>query len=265
MLRTAALALLLACSREEAKPAPKAPALSAQPVVAAAASSSAVPVVMPAKHDRAVAECQKRFADVPDARCAATRVWLAGEHVVVEWAMKGREALGVMGLDVDGKVYFDAATLTSLRGESKLHARPALATLPEKPAVFTGEENAQNVALAKSLREAFDAKKDADFIGAMADEVEWDDMSQPQTSKGKADAQRFIKELSVAFPDYKSTTSSMIAVGDWVIVETSFSGTHKAPFFGAPPTKKTVASKQAQVMQFKDGKLVRGTGYTVKE
>jgi steroid delta-isomerase-like uncharacterized protein len=87
-------------------------------------------------------------------------------------------------------------------------------------------------------------------------------MSQPQTSKGKAEAKKFFKEMTTAFPDMKSTTHNSWGFGDFVVAESSWTGTHKGSFFGMPATKKTVTSKSLDIMQFKDGKMVKGWSYS---
>jgi steroid delta-isomerase-like uncharacterized protein len=109
---------------------------------------------------------------------------------------------------------------------------------------------------------SMDSKKEADFLGPLADSVEYHDMTQPQTSKGKAEAKKFFKEMTTAFPDTKSNLVNIFAVGDWVISETQWTGTHKGTFFGMAPTKKAVNVKGLEIAQFKDGKMVKGWSYS---
>jgi steroid delta-isomerase-like uncharacterized protein len=228
---------------------------------------------------------QKLFDAFPDYKTGASRVWTKGDVVVVEWAfnathqgdlwgIKGTEKkVGSYGIDVmmftpegqvkEHHVYYDGATILSQIGLSKQKARP-IPTIPTTPQAFSsnGAEDAKNVDAVKAMNAAFEAKKDADFVATMADTVEWDDMTQPQTMKGKADAKKFMKEMTTGFPDLKGTITNTWAVGDYVITENQWTGTHKGTFFGMPATKKPVTSKLVDVVQLKDGKIVRGWSYS---
>jgi steroid delta-isomerase-like uncharacterized protein len=229
---------------------------------------------------------QKLFDAFPDFKTSASRVWVKGEVVVVEWAFNGthqgdlwgikgtEKKVGSHGIDVlwftpEGQVkehhiYYDGGTILSQIGVSKQKARP-IPAIPSSPQVFMSKgepDEAKNVEVAKAMTAAFEAKKDTDWVANMSDTIEWDDMSQPQTAKGKGDAKKFMKEMSTAFPDAKPTISNTWTFGEYVITEGSWTGTHKGSFFGIPATKKTVTSKAVDIMQFKDGKLVKGWSYS---
>ena len=228
---------------------------------------------------------QKLFDAFKDYTMAPSRVLVKGDVVVVEWAFNGthtgdlwgikasEKKVGAQGVDVmwftpegqikEHHVYYDGGTILSQIGLSKQKARP-IPTLASTPQVITATGSAdetKNVEAAKGMDAAMEAKKDADWLAAMADNVEFDDMSQPQTSKGKAEAKKFFKEMTTAFPDSKSTTHNAWGIGDLVVAESSWTGTHKGSFFGMPATKKTVTSKGLDIMQFKDGKMVKGWRY----
>ncbi len=228
----------------------------------------------------------KLFEAFPDYKTSASRVWAKGEVVIVEWVfnathqgdlwgIKGTEKkVGSYGLDVlwftpEGQVkehhiYYDGGTILSQIGVTKQKARP-IPAIPSSPQVFTSKgeaDEAKNADVAKAMNAAFDAKKTDDWVASMSDTIEWDDMSQPQTAKGKAEAKRFMKEMGTAFPDAKPTITNTWTFGEFVITEGSWTGTHKGAFFGMPATKKTVTSKAVDIMQFKDGKLVKGWSYS---
>lgn len=229
---------------------------------------------------------QKLFDAFPDYKVSPSRLWVKGDVVVSEWAFNGthqgdlwgikgtEKKVGFQGLDVfwftpEGQIkeqhtYYDGATILSQIGLSKQKAR-AIPAVPASPQVFVSKgepAEAKNTDAVKALDAAFDAKKDADWVANMADAVEWDDMSQPVTAKGKADAKKFIKEMSTAFPDAKTTSSNTWAVGDFVVSETQWTGTHKGSFFGIAATKKPVTVKAVEIYQFKEGKLVKGCSYS---
>ena len=150
-------------------------------------------------------------------------------------------------------------------GASKQKARP-VPTLPTgAPAVVVSmgtPEETKNVESATKMCGAFEKKSEADFLAGATDDIAWDDMTQPETMKGKAAGKKFFGEMIKAFPDVKATTANVWGVGDFVIAEGSMTGTHKGAFFGIQPTKKQINLHGLDIIQFnKDGKVVSGTSY----
>ena len=228
----------------------------------------------------------KLFEAFPDFKTMASRVFVKGDQVAVEWAfnathkgdlygMKATEKpVGTQGLDVEWftpeglvkeqHVYFDMGTILSQTGMSKQKARP-IPTIASKPEVIVsngGPEEAKNVEVVKNLTAALDGKKEADFLALLADNIEYDDYTQPQGMKGKADGKKFFKEMTTGFPDGKHTITNTLAVNDYVITEGTMEGTHKGSFFGIAPTKKPVNVKNVTIFQIKDGKMVKGWAYS---
>jgi steroid delta-isomerase-like uncharacterized protein len=229
---------------------------------------------------------QKMFDAFPDFKMGASRVWVKDDVAVVEWAFNGThqgdlwgikgtekkvgaQALDVMWFTPEGQikehhVYYDGGTILSQIGTSNRKVRP-IPSIPTSPHVFTSNgapAEAKNAEVAKAMATAFENKKEADWLAQMADTVEWDDMTQPQTAKGKNDAKKYFKAMMTAFPDVKSSTLNTWAVGDFVITESQWMGTQKAAFFDIPATKKSVTVKTADIMQMKDGKLVKVWSYS---
>jgi len=229
---------------------------------------------------------QKVFDAFPDLKVGASRVWVKDDVVVVEWAFNGThqgdlwgikgtekkvgaQALDIMWFTPEGQikehhVYYDGGTVLSQIGTSNRKVRP-IPNVPASPEVFTSNgaaEETKNAEVAKAMATAFENKKQADWLAQMADDVEWDDMTQPETAKGKNDAKKFFEAMTTAFPDVKSSTLGTWTVGDFVITEAEWSGTQKAAFFDIPPTKKSVKVKTAGIMQMKDGKLVKAWTYS---
>src|SRR6185369_979689 len=162
-----------------------------------------------------------------------------GEVVVSEWAFNGTHSgdlwgmkatekkVGLQGIDVlwftpEGQIkehhmYYDGATMLSQIGMSPQKARP-IPSIPASPQVFMSPatDEAKNVDATKAMSAALESKKEADFLATMTETAEYDDMTQPQTSKGKADAKKFFKEMTTGFPDAKTTTVNTFSVGDYV-------------------------------------------------
>ncbi|HEY8076178.1 MAG TPA: ester cyclase [Labilithrix sp.] len=238
--------------------------------------------------DAIQAQYDKMFVGLPNLKNGAARVFVTKDGpTIVEWAaagkhtgemfgMKGTEKdVGFMGVSViwfspDGTqvkeehVYHDVGTIMSQLGVSKQKARP-IPTIPTgMPQVFVpgGADEQKNLDATNKMNGAFEKKSEADFIGGVADDVQWDDMTQPDTMKGKDSGKKFFKMFMTAFPDGKVTDAKVWAVGDYVINESTFSGTHKGVLFGAiQPTKKQVTLHGIDIIQYKDGKAVHGWSY----
>lgn len=229
---------------------------------------------------------QKNFDSTSNTKSSASRVFVKGDVVVVEWAYAGTHSgdmmgvkatekpVGAMGADVmwfspDGLVkeqhtYFDMGTIMSQIGASKQKARavPTIAmTAPQVVVSTNSADETKNVEAANKMFGAFEKKSDADFLAAASDDITWDDMTQPETMKGKAAGKKYFTEMTKAFPDVKATTQNAWGIGDFVIAEGTLSGTHKGPFFGLQPTKKQMNVHGLDIIQFKDGKVVSGRSY----
>jgi predicted ester cyclase len=63
-----------------------------------------------------------------------------------------------------------------------------------------------------------------------------------------------------AFPDGQHVWESAEAVGDYVLLNGYFTGTHRAPFQGIPPTGKSVKFSATLIDKVIDGKLVEHRG-----
>lgn len=235
--------------------------------------------------DAIAAQYQKLFDAFSNFKTAPARVFVKGDVVVMEWAWNGthtgelhgikatEKPAGTMGVDVmwfspEGQIkvqhtYYDMATMMSQIGLSKDKARPvpALAASPEMITSTGADGEAKNVEAAQKMYAALEKKSEADFLGASVDDVTWDDMVQAETMKGKAASKKYFAEMTKGFPDAKSTTDNAWGIGDFVIAQTTFTGTHKGVFFGMQPTKKPVNMHGLDIVQFKDGKVVKGWSY----
>ena len=65
-----------------------------------------------------------------------------------------------------------------------------------------------------------------------------------------------VERLGASFPDISWRVRRTVEEGDQVWVETTMSGTHKAMFFGFPPTGRHFEVRQIHLLRFADG-LIR--------
>ncbi len=237
--------------------------------------------------DAIAADRQKRFDASSDSKSMANRVFVKGDVVIVEWVWAGKQTgemmgvkatekpIGAMGADVmwfspeglikEQHTYVDMGTVMSQIGVSKQKARP-VPTVPSAPptviASTSTPEETKNVETATKMWAAWEKKSEADFLGPTTDDVSWDDMTMPETMKGKAAGKKFFAEMTKAFPDVKSATTNIWGFGDFVVAEGTLTGTQKAAFMGIQPTKKQINLHGVDIVQFnKEGKVIKGTSY----
>lgn len=238
-------------------------------------------------HDAIVATIASNHGISADAKTPFTRLFSHGNVVVGEWIWAGTHTGDLMGLPPTNRpfglngvsiyfftpeakleaahVYFDMGTLMSQLGASKQPARPVQA-LPTEPALKIASTNAgnepRNLGLATSLMGAFEKKSEANFLASMSDTTRWDVLREPATVQGTKAAKTHFKSLLKAFPDAKVTIDNSWAVGDFVIVEGTLSGTHKGALGPIAATKKPVNLHFADIMEFDSaGKIVKGWSY----
>lgn len=146
---------------------------------------------------------------------------------------------------------------------AKAKPRP-IPPVPEKPEVIvaTGTpEEEKNLEIAKATFAALEAKKEADFVAALTDDMEHDGLFHLETSKGKEGAKKFFKGFVTAFPDAKFEVTKTLAIGDYVIAESNMKATHKGKLGQIAATKRPVDLHLVDIFKIKDGKLARAWTY----
>ncbi len=235
--------------------------------------------------DAIAATYQRLFDAFSSFKAAPSRMFVKGDVVVVEWAWTGTHSgdlfgvkatekpVGTAALDVlwftpdgaikESHVYYDMGTVMSQIGKSPRKARP-VPTLASSPQVIeskSGPEEAKNAELAAQMYGAFAKKSEADFTGAIADDLEWDELAMPETAKGKEAAKKWFAMSTSAWTDPKRTTSNQWTFGDWVVSEGVFTGKHTGKLGDIAPTKKDVSLHTVDVLLVKDGKVQKGWSY----
>ena len=231
-------------------------------------------------------DIQKFFDGFPDFKLGESNIYAKGEIVVVEWVMNGTHKGEFMGIKPTGKPvgirgatvcwmtpeglvkqehrYMDGSTLMAQLGQVKAPARP-VAPLPSGDPTWhiaksTPEEDKQTYVI-KGMYAAFDNKSETDFLGAMADDATWSDISMPKDAAGKGEHKKFFQSFAKAFPDGKLAVDTIFSVDEFAVAETTMSGTHSGPIGPLKATKKPVSLHSLDVLTMKDGKIQAGTGY----
>jgi steroid delta-isomerase-like uncharacterized protein len=241
----------------------------------------------PVKGREAIGADTKRFFDgYPNVKMGVSRVWGTGDVVVCEWVdngtnsgeMAGMKAtdkpVGYTGLSIvwvngDGKIkeehrYLDLGTILAQTGVSKAKARP-ITPLPTSTEWHFAKSDAGEDKGVEGLKAGYAAfeKKDDKAMGDMVtDDVLWDDLMAPAPTKGKAETVKYWKSFMTAFPDLKAPATNVWGVEDFAIAEMAFTGTPKGAIMGlTSQTKKPVALHLVDIVQTKDGKIVKGWSY----
>jgi steroid delta-isomerase-like uncharacterized protein len=77
----------------------------------------------------------------------------------------------------------------------------------------------------------------------------------PELARGREGLKRFFALCFEAFPDLHFTIHDQIAEADRVVTRKTLTGTHKAEFFGVPPTGRWVEVNVIDILTVVDGKL----------
>jgi len=167
------------------------------------------------------------FEVFSQAKLGFSRVWVKGHAMVLEWVINGthhgelfgvkgtEQPIGHYGLSIvhfndEGKVeredrYGELGAVMTQVGAAGAKAKPRpIPAIPAAPEtiVATGNEE-KNLDVAKTVLTALENKKEADFTGALTDDIEQDGVFHLETSKGKDGAKKFFKSFTTAFPDAK--------------------------------------------------------------
>jgi steroid delta-isomerase-like uncharacterized protein len=80
------------------------------------------------------------------------------------------------------------------------------------------------------------------------------------TAQGPEAIRQVVTMLTTAFPDHRIDILDMVAEGDKVVTRSTFSGTHRGPFMGIPPTGKHFTMQQINITQVVNGKALEHWG-----
>jgi steroid delta-isomerase-like uncharacterized protein len=227
------------------------------------------------------------FETFKDIKLGFSRVWVKGDTMVLEWVINGKhtgelfgvkgkeQPIGHYGLSVvtfnqDGKVvrenrYGELGAVMTQIGAAGTKAKPRpIPPVPDHPEGFSAKntpEEDKQLEVAKKLLTALEEKKEADFTGLLTDDMEHDGLFHLETSKGKDGAKKFFKQFTTAFPDAKFEVTKAVAIGDYVIAESTLKATHKGQLGTIAPTKRPVTLHLVDIMKMKDGKIARAWTY----
>jgi predicted ester cyclase/ketosteroid isomerase-like protein len=154
-------------------------------------------------------------------------------------------------------LFWDVNSMMSQVGMSPQKGAPIPAGIPGKTEMFTAsgsEVETKNAAFTKPFYMAYEAKKPTDFLGLMTETTEWTDNTSEKMHKGTKDAKAYWDMTMKAFPDAKVAINNQWAFGDFVITESTMTGTHKGAFMGMKATGKPVNVQSLDILAMKVAK-----------
>ena len=93
-----------------------------------------------------------------------------------------------------------------------------------------------------------------------------DDSRKDFSAPGPEYARGFFQSLFGAFPDLKSETKTLIAEGDKAAIMWELTGTYNGEnLWGMPVTGKSFAVRGIDIIEVKDGKIIRDYGGMVDQ
>ena len=230
------------------------------------------------------------FKTYPDFKVAVTRVVMKGNTAVLEWVITGTQTgdaeamklkatgrkMGVHGaavvmFDDAGLVkeehrYYDIPTeMAQLDAKAKAGTFRPLETLPTwAPLVVTAKgtpDEQKNLDAVNVMYKGFDERKADAVVATMTADGTIDDWTTPSTFKGPKAAKAFLEPMFKAIPDVTQDKNLQIAAGDLVVTEGYLHGTMKGNMGPMKATNKPIGMHFVDVMQMKDGKIVKGSVY----
>ncbi len=218
------------------------------------------------------------------------RTWHAPHAVIVEWTMTGVHSgewmgvkptgkpvsirgLGLFWFDQNGLVsdthlYFDVgATLVELGAAPaalKGVAAPlAPAGAPDTSVVTATGSDAekQNLAIVNTSWDAFEAKNEAGYLAAIADDIEVVRLDRAAPERGRAERKKFFKWAAGGIGSLSQTPLNAWGIGSFVVEEYTLTGVHSGKLTEAPASGHALRLHYVDIDELKDGKIVRTWTY----
>jgi predicted ester cyclase len=172
----------------------------------------------------------------------------------------------VIEMTDDGKhgavrLYLDHGTMAGQLGWSKQKVRAFMDKPAGAPAVAIGtdsEAEQKNVAAVTAGFEAFNKKDWKGLEAAYAADAVLSDQTMPADVKGAKKISKALQEIGKAFSDGKSSPGKIWGAGDYVVAETTFTGTNDGQWKAMGIKKKTgkpVTLRSVHVFRMEGGKV----------
>jgi steroid delta-isomerase-like uncharacterized protein len=222
-------------------------------------------------------------AAVPDLRLTNVVLIAAGDRVLQRWIVTGSHAgadlfgvpargapLTLSGINEfrieDGLIAERWGTMDVLGMLQQLGVAPdPQQSPPPDDAGETETRQAADYAMSAEELELGRRSHDEFMVGGREDVVDevyapdaviYGRHIPPEQRRGTEGFKSYGRAMRTAFPDIRIVHDSFVTEGDYQAFRWTFHGTHDGPFFGAPPTGKTVSIEGYDILRIRDGKIV---------
>jgi steroid delta-isomerase-like uncharacterized protein len=124
---------------------------------------------------------------------------------------------------------------------------------------------ADNVSIARRLYDGWNERAFDEVVQYAADDAELTTVGTGDVLRGKDGARKYNENWANGFPDGRITIDRVHADGDTVIVEFTGRGTHTGTLVTSmgdiPATGRSMTLKLCDVIEFRDGLIVRQRSY----
>jgi ketosteroid isomerase-like protein len=228
------------------------------------------------------------FGAFTERKYAPTRVWQIGEAAVVEWTMIGTQSGPWMGVAATAKpvairgasllwfnlngligevhVYFDCGAVLAELGAAPnpaIQTGPTPLLAPSATVTLAGgtPEEKANVAIVNSSWDALEAKKEAGYLAAFAEDVEFTRFDRTSADHGKDERRKFFRWVTTGLSSLAQTPMNAWGAGDFVIEEYTINGVHSGKLTSGPPSGHAIRLDYLDVYEMHNGKITRAWTY----
>ena len=119
-----------------------------------------------------------------------------------------------------------------------------------------------NIHLAEQALAALNARDLDRYVKMLDNSYVGETEMMPNQLRGPDAARQMLETYFKAFPDLHFETEQILASGDYVVCRIRLTGTQKGNFMGIPPTNKTINIQACNVVEMRNGKVVRTRIYS---
>ncbi len=104
------------------------------------------------------------------------------------------------------------------------------------------------------------------YVKHLDDSHVWENEAFPAPVHGREGARQAVAMYFAAYPDLRFEIEQIITSGDYVVVRSRATGTHKGEFrgpgaLGIPPTNRQFSSRGCTVIEIRNGRTVKTVTY----
>jgi steroid delta-isomerase-like uncharacterized protein len=119
----------------------------------------------------------------------------------------------------------------------------------------------ENIQLTRQAIAHLNAREMDRYMQLIDDSYVGENEIAPGPIRGPEGARQQLNTILSAFPDLRLEIEQIIASGDNVVTRVRVTGTHKGTFAGFAPTNKTVSWGGCNVIEIRNGKVIRSRLY----